>query len=192
VQPVQFAARTPPPPLPASLRPLLTETVRKLCGSLRLWLRTLEAYRAKRYLLTRHMQITKGLLKETRERWPLLTVGTEVHRDLEGTNERGPSLVGLLGLSCRYKRVLFCLGCSSRPSTKYFFLTVLVHFFTSFVPIAQQAGQAAVLGRLSCNMCLWAIEKTPLTGGRAQDKGLSSVQKIPKLSLSDCVCVSAD
>jgi hypothetical protein len=26
-----------------------------------------------------------------------------------------------LGLSCRYKRFLFCLGCSSRPSTKYFF-----------------------------------------------------------------------
>jgi hypothetical protein len=34
------------------------------------------------------------------------------------------------------------------------FLTV--HFFNSFVPIAQQAGQAAVLGRLSLSMCLWA------------------------------------
>jgi hypothetical protein len=30
-------------------------------------------------------------------------------------------LVGSLGLSCRYNRLLFCLGCSSRPRTKYFF-----------------------------------------------------------------------
>ncbi len=30
-------------------------------------------------------------------------------------------MVGSLGLSCRYKRFLFCLGCSSWPSTKYFF-----------------------------------------------------------------------
>jgi hypothetical protein len=37
----------------------------------------------------------------------------------------GPSLDGSLGLSCRYKRFLFCLGCSSWPSTKYFFLVVL-------------------------------------------------------------------
>jgi hypothetical protein len=28
-------------------------------------------------------------------------------------------------------------------------------FFTLFVPIAQQAGQAVVPGRLSLNMCLW-------------------------------------
>jgi hypothetical protein len=30
-----------------------------------------------------------------------------------------------------------------------FSLTLPVHYFHSFVPIAQQAGQAAVLGRLS-------------------------------------------
>jgi hypothetical protein len=59
--------------------------------------------------------------KETRERWPLLTVETEVNRDSKRTNERGPSLVGSWGLSRRYKRFLFCLGCSNRPSTKYFF-----------------------------------------------------------------------
>ncbi len=40
--------------------------------------------------------------------------------DSKNTNERGPSLVGTpLGLSCRYKRLLSCLGCSSGPSTKY-------------------------------------------------------------------------
>jgi hypothetical protein len=33
----------------------------------------------------------------------------------KSTNERGPSLVGSLGLSFRYKRFLFCLGCSIGP-----------------------------------------------------------------------------
>jgi hypothetical protein len=33
---------------------------------------------------------------------------------------------------------------------------LIVHYFNSFVPIAQQAGQAAVLGRLSVRMCLWS------------------------------------
>ncbi len=39
------------------------------------------------------------------------------------------------------------------PVQNIFFLTV--HYFNSFVPVAQQAGQAAVLGRLSLNVCLW-------------------------------------
>jgi hypothetical protein len=63
-----------------------------------------------------------------------------------GTNERGPSLVGLLGLSCQYKRFLSFLGCFSWPSTKYFSHRTL---FQSSDPIAQQAGQAVVLGRQS-------------------------------------------
>jgi hypothetical protein len=50
---------------------------------------------------------TKGPYQ--REGWPLLTVETEVNGDAESTNERGPSLVGSLSLSCRYKRFLFCL-----------------------------------------------------------------------------------
>jgi len=50
--------------------------------------------------------------RETREGWPLLTVGTEVNGDLKSTNERDPSLVGSLGLPYRYKIFLFCLGCS--------------------------------------------------------------------------------
>jgi hypothetical protein len=56
----------------------------------------------------------------TRERWPLLTVETDVNGDSKSTNERGPYLVGSLGSSCRYKRFLFCLGWSSRPRTKNF------------------------------------------------------------------------
>ncbi len=32
-----------------------------------------------------------------------------------------------------------------------------VHYFNSYVPIALQAGQATVLGRLSLSMCLWLL-----------------------------------
>jgi hypothetical protein len=92
--------------------------------------------------------------RETREGRPLLTVETEVNRDSKSTNERGPSLAGFLGLSCQYRRFLFCLGCSSGPVQNIFFLTV--HYLNSFVPIVQQAGQADVLGRLSLSMCLWS------------------------------------
>jgi hypothetical protein len=77
----------------------------------------------------------------------LLTVEVEVNGDSKSTNERGPSLVISLCLSCRYKRFLFSLGCSSGQLQNIFFLTL--HFFNFFVPIAQKAGQAAVLGRLS-------------------------------------------
>jgi hypothetical protein len=74
--------------------------------------------------------------RETREGRPLLAVKTEVKGDSKSINE---SLVGLLALSCKKKRFLFCLGCSSRPSAKYFFLTV--HYLNSFVPIDKQARQ---------------------------------------------------
>ncbi len=76
-----------------------------------------------------------------------MTDETEVNGgDAKSTNERCPSLVSSLGSSCRYKSFLFCLGCSSRPSTKYF-SSPYTHYFNSLVPIAQQAGQAEVLGR---------------------------------------------
>jgi hypothetical protein len=48
---------------------------------------------------------------------------------------------------------LFALSALARPEKNIFFLTV--HYFNAFVPIAQQAGQAAVLGRLSLSVCLW-------------------------------------
>ncbi len=50
----------------------------------------------------------------------VLTFETEANGDSRSTNERSPSLVGSLGSSCQYKRFLSCLGCSSRPSVKYF------------------------------------------------------------------------
>ncbi len=82
---------------------------------------------------------------ETIEGWPLLTVETEVNGDSKRTNVRGPSLVGSLGMLCRYKIFLFCLDCSSQPSTKYYFPhRTLFHFISAHRP-----GHAGVLGRLS-------------------------------------------
>ncbi len=72
----------------------------------------------------------------------LPTVETEVNGDSKRTNERDPFLIGSLGFSAGW------------PSTKYFFLTI--DYFNSFVPIVQQVGQAAVLGRLSFSVCLWS------------------------------------
>ncbi len=40
------------------------------------------------------------MIRETREGWPLLTVETEVNGDSKSANERDPSMVGSLGLSC--------------------------------------------------------------------------------------------
>ncbi len=71
------------------------------------------------------------------EMWPLLTVETEVNGESKITNERGTSLVGSLGLSV--------LAALVGPIQK--------KNFNSFVLIAQQAGQAAVLGRLSLTVC---------------------------------------
>ncbi len=114
--------------------------------------------------------MARGLLKseridkdrETREEWPLLTVETELNGDSKRTNERGPFLVCSFGLPCRYKIFLFCVGgCSSRPSTKYFFF-FLKYYINSFVLFAQQAGQAAVLGRLSLSVCLWIRTRTKI------------------------------
>ncbi len=93
--------------------------------------------------------------KETREGWPLLTVETEVNGDSWSIYERGPSLVGSLGLSFRYKRFLFCLGSSSRPSTKHIFPhRKLFQFFVPILQPARHCRQAAVLGRLSLSLCL--------------------------------------
>jgi hypothetical protein len=48
------------------------------------------------------------------------------------------------------------LAALSSPVQNNFFLTV--HYFNFFVLIAQQARQAAVLGRLSLSMCLWVSQ----------------------------------
>jgi hypothetical protein len=66
---------------------------------------------------------------------------------------------------------LFCLGYSSQPSTKYIFTTA--HYFNSFyVPIAQQAGQAAVLGRLSLHLALASVADKLTYKYRQQQRNL--------------------
>ncbi len=87
------------------------------------------------------------LCPERLERGALLTVETEGNRDSKKTNERGPNLVSSLGLSCRYKGFLFCLGCSSRPSTKYFFSPYIFS-----IPLSPSASK---LGRQSLRVYLW-------------------------------------
>ena len=74
--------------------------------------------------------------------------------DSKSTNERGPSLVGLLGLS-RAETRDFCPALAALVGpVQNIFSSPSLQYFISFVPIAQQAGQAAVLGRLTISMCL--------------------------------------
>jgi hypothetical protein len=83
--------------------------------------------------------------RETRLGWPLLTVKTEANGDSWSTYERGPSLVGSLG-----SKFLSCLGCSRRPSKKYFFpqpYTILQNLFPS----------PSKLGRHSCRVACFLI-----------------------------------
>ncbi len=54
-------------------------------------------------------------------------------------DETGP----FLDLSCQYKRFLFCLGCSSRPCTKYFFFSRTLFQFLCPSRPASWAGSRA-------------------------------------------------
>ncbi len=79
-------------------------------------------------------------------------VKTEANGDSRSTYEKGPSLVGPLGSSCRHKRFYMYLG---SPVQKYFFShRTLLHFICLHRPAA---GQAVVPRRLSLNMCLWSV-----------------------------------
>ncbi len=86
-------------------------------------------------------------IKETREGWPLLTVKTEVNGDSNRTNGRGPSW--LFHYPCRpVQEILSCLGCSSRPSTKYFSSspdTISLHLFSSSSKLSRQSCWVACL-----------------------------------------------
>jgi hypothetical protein len=63
-----------------------------------------------------------GWLEESDQRDQRRVAPVEIEIEVNGvsksTNERGPFLIGFLGLSRQYKIFLFSLGCSSRPSTK--------------------------------------------------------------------------
>jgi hypothetical protein len=73
---------------------------------------------------------------------------TEVNGDSKSTNEWGASLVSSLGLLCKGTRD-FCSAFAALVGLVHNIFFFVVHYFNSFIPITQQAGQAAVLGRLS-------------------------------------------
>ncbi len=95
-----------------------------------------------------HCSCQRNATRETREVWPLLTVETEANGDKKSKNEKGPWLV------CWDRTIDFgpALAALAGPVQYIVFLTV--HYFNSFVLIAQQAGQAGMLGHLSLSMCL--------------------------------------
>ncbi len=64
------------------------------------------------------------LLAVETEGWPLLAVETEVNGDSQSTNERNPSLVGSLGLSCQSKGFCSALAALSGQVQNIVFLTV--------------------------------------------------------------------
>jgi hypothetical protein len=71
------------------------------------------------------------------------------------TREGGGHWCWLVCWACRAGKRDFCpaLAALVGPVQNIFFPAV--HYFNSFFPITQQAGQAVVLGRLSLIMCLW-------------------------------------
>ncbi len=95
----------------------------------------------------------KVITRETGEGWLLLRVETEVNGDQRG--QMKGVLPWLVPWACRGSTKDFCsaLAALVGPVENIFFLTV--HYFNYFFPIAQQAGQAAMLGRLSLSVRLW-------------------------------------
>jgi hypothetical protein len=92
--------------------------------------------------------------RDYRDGWLLLTVETQVKGHLmkgvlswfvlwayrAGTRDLCSALAALVG-----------------PVQNMFFITI--HYYNFFVPFAQQARQAAMLGRLSISACLWPIPR---------------------------------
>jgi hypothetical protein len=75
------------------------------------------------------------------------------------------------------KEILPLVG--SHAGTRYFChaLAALVgHYLNSFVPIAQQARQAAVHGRLSLSVCLWFPVRVDLFATVSEHKSFSFVR----------------
>ncbi len=90
--------------------------------------------------------------RDYRDGWPQrAAVETEVNGDSKSTNDRGPFLVSW---ACRACTRDFCSAFAALASPLQINFSFTVHYFNSFVPTAQQAGQAAVLGRLSLIVCV--------------------------------------
>ncbi len=115
--------------------------------------------------------------RETSEGWPLLTFETEVNGDSKSANEKGPALVGSLGLSCCTRDFCPALSALVGPvPSKYSFLTE--RYFNAIVPIAQQTRQAGVQGRLSLSKCLWCGNIFYWFKGTVRIKDIFYVNKI--------------
>jgi hypothetical protein len=69
--------------------------------------------------------------------------------------------------ACRASTRDFCPALSGLVGLVQNIFFLAVHYFNSFVPIAQQTGQAVLLGRLSLNMSLWLHQAfNPLSNGK--------------------------
>ncbi len=93
------------------------------------------------YICTHNTQIhtlCNVISRETREGWPLLTVETEVNGDSKSTTERSPSLVCLVSFAGRAGTQEFCSALAALVSSVENICFLTVHYFNSFVPIAQQ------------------------------------------------------
>ncbi len=74
------------------------------------------------------------------------------------------------------------------PVQNIFFFPL--HYFNSFVPIAHQAGHAAVPGRLSLSMCLWPPFTTVSTVCRGHHSLVSLASAIKaSLGVISCTCI---
>jgi hypothetical protein len=81
----------------------------------------------------------------------------------------------------QYKRFVSCLGALVGPVKNIFYLTI--HYFNLFVLIAQHAGQAVVLGRLSLRTCI-------CVSGYEQRDFLLRVPSMTVLVRSSCTYVT--
>ncbi len=69
----------------------------------------------------------------------------------------------LLRWACRVGTRDFCSAVAASLEHNIFFL--IVHYFNSFVPMAQQAGQAVRLGRRSLSKCLFIYSRNASVKG---------------------------
>jgi hypothetical protein len=72
----------------------------------------------------------------------------------QGVHMKGV-LPWLFRWACRAGSRDFCPALAALVSLVQNIFFLAVHYFTSFVPIPKQAGQAVVPGRLYLNICLW-------------------------------------
>jgi hypothetical protein len=79
----------------------------------------------------------------------MLTDENEVNADSKRVQMKGVLarlVCCIMGLSCRFK--IFCSALAAEVGLVQNIFFLITFYFNSFVPIAKQAGQSAMLGRL--------------------------------------------